>query len=277
MANVNTGKIKTADGKKLFYRCWPGKSNRPVLLFVHGLGEHSGRYRHPVAFFGRLGYTMYAYDQRGHGRSEGRRAYAERFARLLGDLEQVLGFIKKREGKKKVILVGHSFGGQVALTYASRHPNGISGLITSSANIRLRMPVPYLKKKVGRLLAYVIPTFTMNSGIEPSYVSHDPKEVEAFEKDPLINKEITVRMADLMFDNQDRLLAIARQVKVPCLLMHGTEDPISDPKGSEDFYRACSVKDKQLKLYPGLYHELFNEIDKLTVFRDMREWIEARV
>jgi alpha-beta hydrolase superfamily lysophospholipase len=273
---AQTGRIKTENGLFLFYRGWSGNADSPVLLFIHGLGEHSGRYGHPVKYFGERGYAMYAYDQRGHGRSAGRRAHAENFARLLGDLDVVLRFIRKKEGKRKIFLIGHSFGGQVALTYGARFSERIDGVIASSPNLRLSMPVRWLKKKFGRMISNVLPTLSMDSGVNPKMISHDEAEVRAYEEDPLINTDITVRMASEMFENQDQMLQIARAFKIPCLLMHAGDDQISDPKGTEDFYAACASSDKSLKLYPGLYHELFNEVENMAVFSDIHNWLRER-
>ncbi len=276
MAKGTTGKIKVDKKTSLFYRRWQGKPDKSVLLFVHGMGEHSGRYGHPVQFFGKEGYTIYAYDQRGHGRSDGQRAYAESFAKFIGDLNQVIRFIKKKEGDKKIYLIGHSFGGQVVLTYGARHPEGIEGIIVSSPNLRLAMPVPWLKKQAGLFLSSLLPGLAMDSGVDPNLVSHDEEEVEAYANDPLINTDITVRLASEMFANQDEMLSIAEAFEVPCLLMHAGDDQISDPEGTEEFFEACAASDKTLELYPGFYHELFNEVDKLSVFSDMKTWLQRR-
>lgn len=277
MARASTGKILANDGTPLMYRRWPGKQGRPVLLFVHGLGEHSGRYQYPVRYFHALGYNIYSYDQRGHGQSGGVRAYAERFARFVGDLDCVLRLVRSREGDKKVILIGHSFGGQVVLTYGARFPSKISGAISSSANLRLAMPISWIKKQLGLLLARYAPKLTMDAGIDPKNISHDPQVVADYESDPLINCQITVRLASEMFANQDQIMGLARAFRLPCFMMHGGDDPISDPKGTKDFYKACASKDKSLKIYPGLYHEIFNEVDRKAVFDDMKSWLEKRI
>ena len=276
MARASTGKIQTDNGLSLFYRRWPGEAGRPVLLFVHGFGEHSGRYRFPVRYFNERGYTIYAYDQRGHGRSGGARGYTERFARFLGDLDRILQLIGDRETGQKIFLVGHSLGGQVVLTYGSRQANRVAGVVTSSANLRLKMPVPWLKKQAGMLLARYVPKLTMPAGLDPSNLSHDLQVVTAYEEDPLVNDRITVRLAAEMFDNQDQMNRIAQQFRLPCLMLHGGDDPVSDPDGTQDFFTACASKDKELKLYPGYYHEIFNEVGREAVFEDIENWLKKR-
>jgi alpha-beta hydrolase superfamily lysophospholipase len=225
------------------------------------------------------GYTVYAYDQRGHGRSSGKRAYAERFARFLGDLEAVVRFVRRREGSKALYLVGHSFGRQVVLSSGATRDNGVAGIIASSPNLRLAMPIHWVKKRAGLLLSRLTPSFSMSTEIDPMYVSHDLDEVAAYVSDPLVNNGITVRLASEMFSNQDKILDLAQNFKLPCLLMHGGDDHISDPDGTEDFYAACASKDKSIKIYPGLYHELFNECaaDRQQVFAHMEKWLKGRV
>lgn len=276
MNKAKTGRISTEIGHSLFYRFWKGEAERPVLLFVHGMGEHSGRYGHPIKYFSERGYTIYAYDQRGHGRSSGVRAYSERFARFLGDLDRVIKFIQKREGDKKLFLICHSFGAQVGLTYGTLYGNRIDGLIASSPNVRLAMPVPILKKSAGLLLSRILPKLTMDAGIDPKMISHDEEEVMAYEADPLVNRNITVRLASEMLNNQANMDKLARTFKLSCFLMHGGDDQISDHQATVEFYQTCASYDKELKVYPGLYHELFNEVDKLTIFKDMQDWLTKR-
>ncbi len=278
MAKASTGKIKSENGLSLFYRRWPGEEGRPILLFIHGFSEHSGRLRHPVKYFSERGYTIYAYDQRGHGHSGGRRAHTESFARFLGDLDRIIQHIRKKEGDKKLFLIGHSFGGQVALTYGARHgDDGIDGVIVSSPNLRLAMPVPWLKKQVGQLLSHVVPSLAMDAGLVAELVSHDPDEVEAYANDPLINRSITVRMASEMFANQALMPQIAQEFTLPCLFMHAGDDQISDPQATQEFYEDCASADKVLKFYEGYYHELFNEVDNLAVFKDMESWLQQQL
>ncbi len=268
-----TGKIKSED-ISLFYRYWEGQADKPVLLFVHGLGEHSGRYLNPVNFFSQRGYTIYAYDHRGHGRSSGHRAYAERFARFVGDLERVITFVKRQEGNKPIFLVGHSFGGQVVLTYGAMRDTGVAGIIASSPNLRLAMQVPWLKKRAALALSYVTPTLAMDSGLSAQMISRDPEVVEAYDKDPLVNHALTVRLGAEMLSNQEKMPQYAKGFTLPCLLQHGEADQISDVEGTKAFYQSCSSQDKAFKAYPENYHELFNDLDKQEVFSDMDGWLK---
>lgn len=277
MTRASTGTLKTENGLSLFYRRWPGEAKRPVLLFVHGMNEHSGRYTNPVEYFRRLGYTIYAYDQRGHGKSGGPRAHADRFARLLGDLDHVLRFIRDKEGSKPLFIVGHSFGGQVVLNYAIRHPDGIAGIITSSANIKLAMPIPTLKKKLGLLASHFVPQLPVPSGLKAEHLSHDQKVVDDYLSDPLCGTLISVRLASEMLANQEMLPILSKDFRLPCLLMHAEDDKICDPEGTKEFYRNCASQDKTLKTYPGFYHELFNEVDKERVFKDIKDWLNKHV
>ena len=203
--------------------------------------------------------------------------YAERFARLIGDLDQILEFIRKKEGTKPVFLIGHSFGGQVVLNYAARYGsegrNGVAGVLVSSPNIRLAMPVPWLKKELGLLVAHLCPTLRVPSGLKSEDLSRDPEVVAAYDADPLVQHNISVRLASEMLDNQNRIMEVAGHLTKPVFFMHAGADRICDPDGTKAFYAACRAEDKTLKIYPNNYHELFNEYDRLAVFADMEKWL----
>jgi acylglycerol lipase len=276
MKKSSTGKIKVQDGTRLFYRYWKGAANKPILLFVHGMAEHSGRYAFPVEYFLPQGYTIYSYDQRGHGHSDGRRGHVERLARFIGDLHHVLLWIRKREGKKKIFLIGHSFGGQLVLNYGIRHGGELAGIIVSSPNVRLKMRVPCFKKLAGLFIARYLPFLTVDAAIDSKHLTHDKSVVKAHDEDPLVIERISVRFASEIFANQDRLLDLAPDFKQASLFLHGGGDLICDPQGTADFYKACSSEDKTLKVYPGFYHEIFNERGKEKVFKTMDAWLKER-
>lgn len=276
--SMSAGSFKGSGGTGLFFRCWKpdAPDTKPVLVFIHGMAEHSGRYQYPVHFFLGRGYTIYAMDLRGHGNSEGLRVYADSLDQLLEDLRSFLKFVKEREKGRKVFLIGHSFGGQLVLNYASRFPNGLKGVIASSPNIRLKVKVPFIKLILAPVLSRLFPKLALGNEIDPRLVSHDPEVIEAYKKDKMVMRKITTRLADILLKNRLEFDEIARRFQSPCLLMHAGDDRICSPEGTRDFYEKIPVKDKTLKIYDGFYHELFNEVEREKVFKDMERWIEAR-
>lgn len=283
-----TDKFKGAGELDLFVQSWtpkkPQKNGRAVaplkpavIAFVHGMAEHSGRYGNPVRYFTRRGYTVYAMDLRGHGESGGQRSYAESMGHLMEDIRRFLDRVKRREKGKKVFLVGHSFGGQLVLNYGAQHPEGLAGIIVSSPNVSLRMRVSLLKRLVAPILSRLFPRLTFGNELDPQMVSRDPEVVEAYRQDQKIQKKITTRLADIVLENHLNILETAKHFRVPSLLMHAGDDVICSPEGTKQFFENIPIKDKSFKVYGGFYHELFNEIGRNQVFRDMELWILKRL
>ena len=272
------GHFKGHRGLLLYYQAWRVERPKGVLVFVHGLGEHSSRYQNPISFFTQQGYTCYAYDHQGHGRSEGQKGYAPTLKSFSEDLKLFLKLVSKREKKKGFILIGHSLGGQIVLNYAVQYgtQNGknLKGLITSSPNIKVSS-VPQAKVIAAKLGTWLLPRLPLANEVDPKMLSHDRKVVRAYISDPLIYRKITFRLAAEILTNQGKMDTLAKQFKIPCLLLHGGGDTVCDPQGTKRFYELIPIKDKKLKIYEGLYHEIFNEFGKEEVFQDMENWIEA--
>jgi alpha-beta hydrolase superfamily lysophospholipase len=282
------GTFKGAGDLDLFVQSWTpqkpqknGKAVAPlkpaVVALVHGMAEHSGRYTHPVRYFTRRGYTVYAMDLRGHGESGGRRSYAESLDHLMEDIRRFLERIRRQEKGKKIFLVGHSFGGQLVLNYGVRHPEGLAGIIVSSPNVSLRVRISLLKRLAAPILSRLVPKLALGNELDPQMVSKDPEVVEAYRNDRKIQKRITTRLADIVLENHLYIMDLARKFKVPSLLMHAGDDVICSPEGTREFFERIPIRDKKFKVYEGFYHELFNEIGRNQVFRDMELWILKRL
>jgi len=280
--------FKGAGDLDLFIQSWTprkphknGKAVAPlkpaVIALVHGLAEHSGRYGFPAGYFTRRGYTVYAMDLRGHGESGGRRSYAESLDHLMEDIRRFLDRVRRQERGKKVFLVGHSFGGQLVLNYGVRHPEGLAGIIVSSPNVSLKVRVSLLKRLAAPILSRLIPKLALGNELDPSMVSKDPAVVDAYRRDRKIQRKITTRLADIVLENHLNILDIAKKFRVPSLLMHAGDDVICSPEGTRRFFENIPIKDKKLKVYEGFYHELFNEVGRNQVFRDMELWILKRL
>ena len=269
--------FKSHDHHRLFYQEWKTKSDRAVLIFVHGLNEHSGRYGNPVQYFSRRGYTLYLFDQRGHGKSDGLRSYVDDFDSYLKDLDEFTRFAAQKEKGKKIFMVGHSMGGQVVLNYVGRYKTPLAGFVTSSANIQVAVRIPWVKRHMALNLARLLPRFNLINEIDPKWISRDPEVVQAYKRDPLVSKKITLRLITELLKNQRTILSLAPKVKIPGFLMHSGDDRICAKEGSEAFFKKMGSKDKTLKIYDGFYHELFNEYGKEEVFQDMEGWLEKRL
>jgi acylglycerol lipase len=270
-------------GKKapeIYWRAWlPKRAShaRAAVVIAHGAGEHSGRYE---AVAGRLvdaGYAVYALDHQGHGRSGGPRAVIRRMDLALIDLYQLVGGATQKQGGRPPFLLGHSMGGTIATAYALRWPENLAGLILSSPLASLPQVKAPLRPVVA-VLSRVAPRFGL-SQVDASLVSRDPEQVKAYEADPLVlHGKLPARTVGELARTTRRFPKQAADLKLPLLIMSAGADRIVAPEGGQMLYDRASSADKTLKVYPDLYHEIFNETepDRTLVIDEMIAWLDAR-
>ncbi|MCB1215283.1 MAG: lysophospholipase [Deltaproteobacteria bacterium] len=272
--NYQEGFVSMPDGQDLYYRVSGPKKSKGAILMAHGLGEHCGRYEDISAYLNEKSYQVYRYDHRGHGKTPGRRAYVDRFSDLYEDMGHMVDFVERDSGFKKPYLIAHSFGGQVAVNFLKNYPNKVRSVVLSAPNLKLAMEIGLAKKHLGRLFSYLLPTFSINNEVNPEHISRDPKVVESYKKDPLIEKNITLRLGAMILDNLEEVLSLAPWIKVPTFIFHGTDDKIVSVEGSKLFYEGLSIKEKKLKLYSGFYHECLHDLGKEEVYEDVLNWLK---
>jgi alpha-beta hydrolase superfamily lysophospholipase len=272
------GKIKGYKNLNLYYQCWlPSNEPKAVLLVAHGLAEHSGRYINIVNHFVPKGYAVYGFDQRGHGKSQGRRGYVERFSHFVSDLKTFSGIIHSKHRGAKIFLVGHSVGGMIATAYAVHYHDEFDGLILSGATLKVGASVSSGLIIMARILSLLLPKMGLYV-IDASAISQDKTVVDAYIDDPLVYRgKIRARLGAELIKAIQILLPQMPRIHLPILIMHGTADRLSDPRGSEILYDRVSSRDKTLKLYDGFYHEIFNEPGHEQVFADMEAWLVVRM
>lgn len=271
----------SSDYSQLFWQKWiPEETVRAVMVFQHGLGEHSDRYHNLLEAMQGSGIAFYAMDARGHGKSEGKKGHISSFENYTDDLHQFVEFVKKEQQVDKVVLLGHSLGGAIAASYALKKPDDLQALILSSPAI-----LPYMNsyfnlvKKVTGVMAKYAPSVTVDANLKLKFLSHDQQVIDDYKADPLVHGRASPALGDALFQIHKHLYAQAPDLKLPLLIFHGTADELTDPEGSEKFYQLAGSADKTLKLYEGLYHETMNEIPvaKAEVLRDTRKWLEERI
>lgn len=272
------GKFKGYKNLNLYYQCWlPSNEPKAVLLVAHGLAEHSGRYINIVNHFVPKGYAVYAFDQRGHGKSQGQRGYVERFPHFVSDLKTFSGIIRSKHRDAKVFIVGHSVGGTIATAYAVHYQDEFDGLVLSGATLKVGASVSSGLIIVARVLSLLLPKMGLDV-IDASAISQDKTVVDAYVGDPLVYRgKIRARLGAELIKAIQILLPQMSKIYLPILIMHGTADRLSDPRGSEILYDRVSSRDKTLKLYDGFYHEIFNEPGREQVFEDMEAWLVVRM
>ena len=263
----------------LYYQRWlPARNPRAILLIVHGLAEHSGRYTNLVNYFVPRGYAVCGLDHRGHGKSEGLRGYVERFSDYIDDLKTFVDIVRGEHGDTKIFLVGHSVGGTIATAYSVNHQHELAGLILSAPTLKVGSSVSRVDIAMARVLSTLLPKIGI-AVIDASTISRDEAVVDAYVNDPLVYRgKIRARLGAELVDTIERKLPSQMpKINLPILIMHATDDLLSNPEGSPMLYELVSSKDKTLKRYEGFYHEIFNEPEHKQVLADMEAWLATRV
>jgi alpha-beta hydrolase superfamily lysophospholipase len=262
------------DGLPLVGRCWePAGELHAVVCLVHGLGEHCGRYDHVAAALNEAGYTVLAYDQRGHGRSGGKRGVIPSYDALMDDIGLLLVQAEQRFPGKPRFLYGHSLGGNEVLNYALRRRPDLAGVVSTSPGLRTAFKPPALQLAAGRLMNRLWPAFTMPNRLELAAISRDPVVVAAYQSDPLVHDRLSARLGIELLQSGEWAIAHAAEFPIPLLLVHGTADRITSHNASQEF--ANKAPNCTLKLWDGLYHETHNEPEHQGVLFAIVAWLQA--
>lgn len=268
------GFLSGRDGVRLFHRQWAVSDPKAICLLVHGIAEHSGRYAHVAEALNQRGFSVWAQDHRGHGRSEGRRGDCRSLEMFVEDLNPPLHQIRSNPPSLPLFLIGHSLGGLIALAYAVRYPGGIRAVAVSSPALKLAHETPPLKVAVVSGIARLFPQIHFQNGVNPHLLCHDPAVVKAYQQDPLVHRVITARCAVALRDAMRKSLDLAERLKIPCLIQQAGSDEVCDPNAAARFAQSADSGSVNFRLYEGLYHELYNEPQKGRVLQDLCRWME---
>ncbi|MCD6484464.1 MAG: lysophospholipase [Candidatus Odinarchaeota archaeon] len=271
------GYLDTFDGLKLYYEKWVVESPKSTIVVVPGFAEHSGRYYHVAEFFSNNGFNVYVLNNRGHGKSEGERAFVNNFDDFIEDLKRFVEHVKKENNIEKVFLLGHSMGGLIVLRYGLKYPDDLIGIISSGAALKVSANVSPIVKAMAGILSKVMPKMKVKGSVDPNFLTHDKEIVNKYINDPYVFKFVTARLGAEMMSKGNDTLKNAVKFKVPLLALAGEEDRLVDISGVKEFYESAASEDKKLVIYPGMYHEIFNEIEKEKVFNDVLDWLNSHI
>ena len=272
------GTFKGIRNASIYYQCWlPEGESTAVLLIVHGLAEHSGRYMNVVNHFVPLGYAVYGVDHVGHGKSSGTRVYVERFEDYTDTLKIYFDMVRHWQPEKPVFLVGHSMGGLIGAVYLLDHQAELTGAVLSGPAVKVHDTVSPAFIFVGKLISVLMPKLGL-IGLEAEGVSRDPAVVQAYVNDPLVCRgKVTARLSAEFVKAIRRVAAEATKITLPILILQGSADRLVDPKGAQMLYDAVNSVDKTIKIYDGLYHEVYNEPEHGQVLGDVKAWLETHL
>ena len=267
-----------SDGDNLAVQDWPvaeGVRQRGMLLLVHGLGEHAGRYDGLAQRLNTWGFAVRGYDQYGHGESGGPRGGLPTSGRLLDDLADLVQSTRARLGSgQPLIVLGHSLGGLVAAAFARAHPTQLDGLVLSSP--ALATHATPLQRVLLRTLPHIAPNLRVGNGLDTRWLSHDAAVEAAYRSDPLVHDRISSRLARFITTAGADIVAAAGHWKVPTLLLYAGDDRLVDAAGSRAFARAAPADIVSSHCFEGAFHEIFNEADAQPVFDALQRWLDAR-
>jgi alpha-beta hydrolase superfamily lysophospholipase len=224
-----------------------------------------------------LGYAVYSLDQIGHGRSAGERVLVRDFSDFTITLKKYLDLIDIWQPETPIFLIGHSMGGLIVPSYLVDYQDELSGAIISAPFVKIPDYLNALTVIGGRILSLIFPKAGL-VGVDAEGVSKDPAVVEAYENDPLVYRgKTSARLGAEMLKEMDRLKRHGSRINLPILTLQGKEDRLVDPSGASYLNYLVGSKDKVLKEYNGLHHEIFNEPEREMVFKDVEVWLEAHL
>ena len=267
-----SSKVSRLEGRfsddRLAYRRWDTTDPSAIVVIAHGYAEHSGRYDHVAAALASAGLSVWALDHAGHGLSKGdERGNVGSVEQAVADMDEFVSLAAASAPGLPVFLVGHSMGGLLAVAYAENHQDRLAGVVVTGAAV-------VLGDMITELLALdEIPAVPLGE-----FVSRDPTVAQDYDEDPLNYHGAMPR--DVLQQAPERIEAVRSRfgtITVPILAMHGEQDALAPMQASLDIVTGVSSGDRMLRIWPGLYHEIFNEPERDQVIGEVVRWVTERL
>jgi len=273
------GFFSARDNLRLFWASDVPDAPKAWVGVVHGYADHCGRYKGPIGHLAQEGFACMAFDYRGHGQADGRRAYCEKFDDYVADLEAFWQRLRQAAGDRKVFLLAHSHGGLMALKWAlGGKPEGLAGWVLSAPYLKLALKPPATKVLRAKIVGAVVPWMPIKTELTSKDLSRDEELQRATDRDPLYLKIVTPRWSNESNRVQDEVVPKAGAVVTwPTLVFAGAEDGVASTPAARAFFETIAAADKTIKIYPGMRHECMNELGKEEVWRDVAGWISAHL
>jgi len=265
-------------GLSIYTQAWlPDGPPRAVIFMVHGLAEHSGRYGEMATWFSERGFACYALDLPGHGKSKGTRVYIDQFLDFIATLRQYQEQLLEQYPELPFFHYGHSMGGLISIHYLRDYQEDFSAAVLSAALSRVPSNINAMTITMGRLFSRLLPKMPLVA-IDSEGITSDPEANRIYDEDPLVYRgKTTARLAAELLSAMQAVPDAATDIELPVKIIHGDHDPLVDPDYSPYLHDLIAAEDKDLKLYPGLYHEIHQEKVKEQVFGDILNWYERHL
>ncbi|HKV22277.1 MAG TPA: lysophospholipase [Mycobacterium sp.] len=266
-------------GTRIVYDVWEPEEEdcRGVVVLCHGYAEHARRYDHVAQRFGEAGLAVYALDLRGHGRSGGKRVFLRDISEYTDDFHTLVGIAAAEYPELPRVVLGHSMGGGVVFAYGVEHPDDYAAMVLSGPAVDAQDGVSPVMMVLAKTLGRLLPGLPVEQ-LPTDAVSRDPEVVAAYNADPLVHHgKLPAGIGRALIGVGETMPRRAPAITAPLLIVHGDHDKLIPVKGSRHLMECVGSTDKELKVYPGLYHEVFNEPERAAVLDDVTSWIEARL
>ncbi len=268
--------FKASDGFRLYRQTW-GTPRKGVVIFLHGVGEHVGRYPFLMRYLAEHGYAIEAFDLRGHGQSDGVRGHVDFFIQYVEDFDLFLQSVKDKYPQKPLFLIGHSLGGHIIIRHCLEQADlGIRGVVLASPLLSFAQVPSLAKRAMSHLLHRWAPTFSLWNGFDLQLFSHDVAIVEKLRRDPLILTQMTARWYRENKSMMVRTLEEAARFHFPLFLQQSGEDHIAAQWANLHFFEQLRNRDKRYAEYAGYFHDIYNETPdrRGPVFDALGQWLD---
>jgi alpha-beta hydrolase superfamily lysophospholipase len=265
-------------GVRIVYDVWtPDTPPRAVVVLSHGLGEYARRYDHVAQRFADAGLVTYALDHRGHGRSGGKRVLVRDISEYTADFDTLVGIATREHHGLKCIVLGHSMGGGIVFAYGVERPDNYDMMVLSGPAVAAQDQVSPLMAFAAKVLGVVAPGLPVQE-LDVNAISRDPAVVAAYNADPLVyHGKVPTGIGRALLQVGETMPQRAPALTAPLLVVHGSDDRLIPVEGSRRLVECVGSTDVTLKVYPGLYHEVFNEPERGQVLDDVVSWILKRL
>ncbi len=262
--------------KTVFYgQIWEAKKPKGVVVLVHGMGEHSGRYQHVAKKLTKNNFSVVAFDHFGHGKTAGKRGHNPNFNAVLESITKTIDKAVELYPNEPIFLYGHSMGGNAVINYVLRKNNTLQGVVATSPFLKLAFQPPAWKLSMGKILQKIAPYTTMGNELDANHISREKEEVNKYINDPLVHDKISANFSLSFIESGKWAIENAPKLTTPTYLLHGTDDKIIAYTATQEF--ANNTKKATLKLFEGGYHELHNDLCKEEMLTAIVDWLNSKL